>query len=199
MKKYRVVLDYGHGGSQPGTTYGELQEKSFNLALGQLIYSELHHQKKDEHDIQVMLTRDADYKVPLRVRRNLINQHHQHIPIDLVCSIHYNSAGRESAHGFECYYMDGSEKGAHFSQHIVKAVKETGTYLRNGGLITTKQLGKNLAMIHRVSPPSVLIEAGYLSNAGDRNKIVDSSYRLLLAKHIASGIWSALNIEGNQS
>jgi len=197
MKKYRVVLDYGHGGSQPGTTYGALQEKSFNLALGQLIYNELHRQKEGEQDIQVMLTRDADYKVPLRVRRNLINQHHQNISIDLVCSIHHNSAERESAHGFECYYMDSSVKGALFSQYIVDAVKTTGTYLRNGGLITTSQLGKNLAMIHRVSPPSVLIEAGYLSNVSDRNKIVDSSYRLLLAQHIASGIWSALNSGGN--
>ena len=192
MKKFRIVLDFGHGGSKPGATYAGCLEKDVNLLLGQTIYQALHESKETTETLQVMLTRDADYDIPISTRVKLINEHHKNDPIQLVCSIHHNSTSDTTANGFECYYHESSSIGLLFSKNIVEQVRLTGTPIRNNGYITTTQLGRPLAMIHKINPPSILIEAGYLSNSSDRNKAFDDVYRNKLSNKIACGIWTTM-------
>lgn len=82
MNKYRIVLDYGHGGSISGAVYRGIQEKTVNLLTGQELNRRLHSENGDRK-LQVLLTRDADYDIPLSTRCALINVHHEEEPIQL--------------------------------------------------------------------------------------------------------------------
>ncbi len=196
MAKYRIVIDYGHGGSKSGACVDGTQEKILNQLLGQKIMSAL-KVLSGEDTVQVMLTRDTDYDIPISVRLQLINLHHKETPIDLVCSVHYNAATTPRAQGFEVYYSENSAKGRLFSQSIAEEVGKLGVKLRNGGFLTTAKLGRRLAMIHKTAPPSVLIEGGYLTNSFDLEQSNNAEYRSTLAGSIAAGIWSALKNGGN--
>ena len=193
MGLYRVVLDYGHGGVKAGAVYGGVQEKSVNLQLGSRIYDALHEQSTTEETIKVVLTRDSDEHIPLRVRYQLINQYHSGHPIHLVVSIHFNAAPSvPSASGFEVYYMKGSNRGTPAAQTIVENVKSKDFKIRGRGYKTTASLGRNLAMIHKTQPPSVLIEAGFLSNDQDRADAVDAQWQEDMSQAISAGIWNYL-------
>lgn len=193
----RITLDYGHGGAKPGASYNGVVEKAVNLELGSRIYEALHAQVDShgaEHEeLKVTLTRDSDQDIPLSIRYQLINQYHQQHPIDLVVSVHFNAAPSvPQAKGFEVYYLEGSTNGTAAAKEIINAVAEHGFYIRGKGYKTTAELGRKLAMIHKTAPPSVLIEAGFLSHDVDRANAVDIHWQTQMADAIAQGIWSYL-------
>ncbi len=191
MADFRVVLDFGHGGSKSGASVAGVSEKNVNLLLGQKIYECLRG-RKGKHKIQVMLTRDADYDIPLSARYRLINAHHEASPINLVMSVHFNAAGSPSPNGFEVYYSEISAHGASYAESVVQRVRQGGFTVRGNGAITTVQLGRRLAMIHKTEPPAVLVEAGYLTNPVDRGSAVDPEFRNKLADAISAGVWHQL-------
>lgn len=199
MNRKRVVLDYGHGGSKKGAVYedavyGIIEEKKVNLQTGNEIYRELHEQENGT-EIQVMLTRDADYDISLTTRCGLINAHNNNEPIQVVMSVHYNAVDIDSVSGFEAYYMAGSENGLAISQDVIDSVRQAGINVRGTGLITTERLERKLAIIHKTVPPALLIEVGYLTNAVDRANAVDPPFRLKVAKAVATGIRTYLGRE----
>lgn len=198
--KFRVVLDYGHGGSKPGAVYEGVEEKTVNLLTGQKIFEALHKDETGNNKIQVMLTRDADYNIPISVRYKLINAHDSdENPVHLVVSIHYNAFANSSVRGFEVYYAEKSTNGKKAAQAILNKIREGGLTVKGNGMITTKRLGRKLAMIHKTDPPSVLIEIGYLTNPVDRRNAEDPSFRLKVADKISEGIWAYLKGEAGHA
>lgn len=190
MATYFAVLDYGHGGSKPGAVYGGVEEKIVNMILGESVRRSLKDRAGDE--VGVMLTRDDDYDIPLAARYGLINEHHRQRPINVVVSVHHNAAGSSQPAGFEIYYAERSRMGEHYASAIVDSIRDDGFMLRHDGLITTAQLGRRLAMIHKIVPPSILIEAGYLTNPVDRAHSIDSDHQRRLGEGIADGILNGL-------
>ena len=55
MNEYRIVVDAGHGGSDPGAVSGNLKEKDFNLKAANYMY-----ERFKEMGIPVAITRDDD-------------------------------------------------------------------------------------------------------------------------------------------
>lgn len=183
MSAARVVLDFGHGGSKPGAVYGGVEEKTVNLLLGQSLAERLR-----QADLDVLLTRDGDYDVPLGVRCRLINGEHEKTRITLVVSVHHNAFSSAEAQGFEAYYLQGSSGGTRAAQTIVDKVREHGIPVHRDGLVTTSQLGRRLAMIHKTLPPAVLIEAGYLTNPVDRANATSPSFRSRVADAVGEAV-----------
>jgi N-acetylmuramoyl-L-alanine amidase len=93
-----VVLDPGHGGSNPGATGAApgLREKRLTLAIAQLVAGKL-----KEHDIDVVLTRTGDKTLTLRQRVEVADG----IPADLFVSIHANASPTRTQHGFETFVL----------------------------------------------------------------------------------------------
>ena len=54
-KKYTVVLDAGHGGTDAGTVSGSIKEKDINLELAKLVYK-----LNKNQNIKLVLTRNSD-------------------------------------------------------------------------------------------------------------------------------------------
>ncbi len=98
-----VAIDPGHGGEDPGAIGPTgLREKDVVLAIARLLRDELQQQR----NLRVMMTRDADYFVPLhdRVRKA------QRVQADLFVSVHADAFMRPEARGASVFAL--SEKGA---------------------------------------------------------------------------------------
>lgn len=93
----RVVLDAGHGGSDPGATAAELLEKEITLDIGRRLRAKL-----ERDGFEVVVTRDADRTIALRERARLANDSRS----DIFVSIHVNALLKHTdARGVETYYL----------------------------------------------------------------------------------------------
>jgi N-acetylmuramoyl-L-alanine amidase len=93
----RVVLDAGHGGSDPGATASQVMEKEITLDIGQRLRALL---ERDGFD--VVVTREGDRTVALRDRAVLANASKS----DIFVSIHVNALEKHTeSRGIETYYL----------------------------------------------------------------------------------------------
>lgn len=93
----RVVLDFGHGGMDPGASGPGLNEKDVTLDIGLRLERLL-----QADGFQVIVTRADDRTIKLRERALVANESHS----DVFVSIHVNSlASHTYAHGVETYYL----------------------------------------------------------------------------------------------
>jgi N-acetylmuramoyl-L-alanine amidase len=101
-----VVIDAGHGGSDTGAKgpAGSL-EKDVALAVARNLAAKLR-----DAGLNVVMTRDADVRVPLEERTAIANDARG----DLFVSIHANAARQASIHGSETYFLalEASDAGA---------------------------------------------------------------------------------------
>jgi N-acetylmuramoyl-L-alanine amidase len=99
-----VVVDPGHGGEDRGARgVGPVYEKNVTLAVGRRLVDRLN----EIPGLRAMLTRDADYFIPLRQRYAIAEK----VKADLFVSIHCNSSRRRGrGSGSEVYFL--SLKGA---------------------------------------------------------------------------------------
>lgn len=99
-----VVVDAGHGGEDTGARGpGGVLEKTVTLAISRNLVEELNKVP----GVRAMLTRDADFFIPLRQRYEIAEK----AKADLFISIHCNSSKRRGrGSGTEVYFL--SLKGA---------------------------------------------------------------------------------------
>jgi N-acetylmuramoyl-L-alanine amidase len=101
-----VVIDAGHGGSDVGAKgYGGALEKNVALAVARNLSARLR-----ARGLAVVMTRDADVRVPLEQRTAIANDARG----DLFVSIHANASADTSIHGSETYFLalEASDSGA---------------------------------------------------------------------------------------
>ncbi len=93
-----LVIDPGHGGSDPGALGRIAKEKDINLSvalrLGELI-------EKTHKDVKVFYTRKTDTFLSLQERADFANEK----KADFFISIHTNSAKAKSAYGIETFTL----------------------------------------------------------------------------------------------
>jgi len=94
---WKVVVDPGHGGKDPGATGPRgTREKDTNLAIALKLRSEL-----EAEGVEVVMTRSADVFVTLEGRAEICRRESP----DAFISIHANAAPSSSAKGIETYYI----------------------------------------------------------------------------------------------
>jgi len=91
-----VVLDPGHGGSNPGAKGPSLHEKQVTLVIAKLVAERLR-----ARDIAVELTRTDDRTLTLRQRV----AHAVRVPADLFVSIHANASFTRAQRGYETFVL----------------------------------------------------------------------------------------------
>lgn len=127
-----VMLDPGHGGEDPGAvgkrgTY----EKNVTLAVARQLKARI----DAEPNMRAVLTRDADFFVPLQMRV----QKARRIQADLFLSIHADAWIKPDARGSSVFVL--SEKGASSTQARLLAQKENSADLIGGvNLAQTKDM-----------------------------------------------------------
>ncbi|ERN51962.1 N-acetylmuramoyl-L-alanine amidase [Alkalihalophilus marmarensis] len=171
----KIVIDPGHGGSDPGAVGNGLQEKEIALDVAQraeklLLAAGAH----------VIMTRDTDVYPTLSDRVKVAND----AKADLFISIHANAATATSANGTETYWdatyaSAGSEKLAHsIHSHLIDKLGTRDRGVKTAGFQVIKQ----------ARMPSVLLELAFISNSQDAAKLKTDSFRQRSAEAILEGV-----------
>ena len=115
VRMLTIALDPGHGGEDPGATGANgSHEKDIVLAIAKRLKGKI----EEYPNMRVMLTRDADYFVPLGTRVEKARK----VQADLFVSIHADALVESSARGSSGFEL--SEKGASSSAARWLANKE---------------------------------------------------------------------------
>jgi len=131
-----IALDPGHGGEDPGAVgRGGSREKDVVLSIAKRLKAKI----EDQPNMRVMLTRDADYFVPLHVRV----QKARKVQADLFVSIHADAWVESTARGSSVFAL--SEKGASSTTARVLANKENAADLIGG--VNIKNQDRQLASV----------------------------------------------------
>jgi N-acetylmuramoyl-L-alanine amidase len=174
-----VVLDAGHGGSDPGAVNGNRYEKTDNLRLTLAVGSLL-----QACGINVRYTRDSDVYVSLIERSNISNTS----GANLFVSLHRNSNINPSANGFEVHvYTNPTQASLNLASNIHQRVVDVGVQSDKGIQYS------NFSVLRNTVAPAVLVETNFISNELD-NQIFDSNFDQY-AQAIASGIAATLGID----
>ena len=176
-----IILDIGHGGDDPGTSYQNILEKDLNLAIGLELEKEL-----SRNGASVILTREGDYDLSshnAHRRKNsdfdnridLINKS----KADVYLSIHINYLEDTSYYGGQIfYYGEDNKKLAEFLQSEFNTI----SYPRS-----IKPM-PNIYMYRRLKIPGVLVECGFISNKKEREKLITPAYQKEIAKVLTQGL-----------
>lgn len=101
-RPFVVVIDAGHGGTDPGAVGRIAQEKDLNLSVsllaGQMI-------KQAYPEVEVLYTRETDVFIPLQKRADFVNKNNANL---FIC-VHTNASPIPSARGAETFVL-GTDK-----------------------------------------------------------------------------------------
>ena len=176
---YKIVLDAGHGGTDPGAIYKERKEKDDNLALTLAVGKIL-----EDNGVDVVYTRTEDvYQTPFEKAR-IANQS----GADYFISFHRNSSPEDNQYqGVEVLVYDKSGIKYEMAQNIVGALGELG--FREIGV----KERPGLVVLRRTRMPALLIETGFLNNEQD-NTLYDEKLEEI-ARAIADAVLGTLDLE----
>ena len=176
MADYRIALDAGHGGSDPGAVYKGRQEKDdtldLTLAVGDIL-------KKNGIDVYYTRTTD-EYETPFKKATDANNS-----GADLFVSIHRNSSENTNQYsGVETLVYSDTGLKAEVARNINNQLEDAG--FKNLGVDERK----NLVVLKRTKMPAVLVEVGFINNDKD-NYLFDEEFDSI-AQAIADGILESI-------
>lgn len=170
---YKVFIDAGHGGTDPGALGYGYRESDLNLQVAKKVESKL-----KSKGIDVKMSRNSDIFYSLSERAEMANDY----GADAFVSIHQNSAEAKSANGIETYYNRNKEEDKPLSNDIqTQVISQTGA--NNRGVKNAE-----FTVLVKSKMISALVECGFITNELEVKKLSDSSYQDKLATGIANGI-----------
>jgi N-acetylmuramoyl-L-alanine amidase len=178
--RYKVVLDPGHGGPDPGAVgINGLRETDVvldvSLQVAQILQAK---------GVQVLLTRTSEVDVDLPPRVALANNS----GADLFLSIHANalSMSRPDVNGIETFYFQGGR-----SKAFAEAIQAQMLVVSPGSPDRGARSGR-FFVIRRTVMPAALAEMGFVTGQLDSPRLADPSFRRRMAVAIAGGILNYL-------
>ncbi|MCI8463819.1 MAG: N-acetylmuramoyl-L-alanine amidase [Lachnospiraceae bacterium] len=167
-----VVIDPGHGGSNPGAVYMGRQEKddvlALSLAVGQIL---------EDNGVQVYYTRTTDiYESPTQkaLEGNAVGA-------DYFVSIHRNASPYPNQYtGIETLVYNRYGEAARLARNINARLEQIG-FVDQGVNERT-----DLVVLNRTDMPAVLVEVGFINTDAD-NQLLDERF-YDVAQAIADGI-----------
>ena len=169
--KRRIVIDPGHGGEDCGALRGDVTEKAITLDVSKRVRDILIKQ-----GYEVYMTRDIDKTVSLQDRVEFS----ENIQPDIFVSIHVNSSEKPAITGLETHYYH--QESLSLAQ-TVHASMVSNINSNNRGLFKSK-----FYVINHTTSPAILVEIGFISNAGERAELISEKRKEATAKAIAEGI-----------
>ena len=189
-----IMIDMGHGGNDPGAIGKISKEKMITLQVGMRVAQLL-----KSYGFQVAMTRTTDVQVPL----SQVGVLQKRSKSDLFVSIHVNSAANRSVTGIETYCLTPagavSSNGGSIDKKTYPGNKQDDgnmllawniqrSLLRRTGAVDRGVKRARFAVLKDINAPGVLVEIGFISNAGEEKKHNDRSYIDKIAFGIIDGI-----------
>lgn len=179
-----VVIDAGHGGTDPGTS-GTTEdgktyyEKDINLTVAKKVESIL-----KSNGVEVVMTRTGDTYPSLTDRSDIANEYNAAI----FTSIHSNSTTSDNATGFEVYYSvlnnsdDYGVTSKELANEVNKAIDDKIS-IRNRGVKTADHV-----VTRTSNMPAILVEIGFMTTPDELELMITDKFQNDFAQGIASGI-----------
>lgn len=168
-----VVIDPGHGGSDPGAVFGKYYEKVYNLDIALRCEKIL-----KSKGVNVVLTRTVDKSMGLDERVKFANERSAYVFV----SIHNNSMP-SGIKGSMVLYHYTSYRGKPYAKimcdNLVKDLKTA-----NIGI----QGRQNTVVLRDTKMPAILAEVACMSDAGDLELLNTESFKQKAAESIANSI-----------
>lgn len=178
MSKFLLVLDPGHGGTDPGATGNGLVEKVLTLEICKLADKYI---AKNYPEIECQLTRYKDTFVELKDRTIYANGR----KADALISVHINSAGDSAANGFESFVYTTDGEG---SKSVALQKKLHFTLARlwtSKGRKDRGQKKANFHMVREFKGAAVLLEFGFVVNKKDAELLKQQAFLQANAEALA--------------
>lgn len=224
LKIKTIVIDPGHGGKDPGASYYGIQEKNLVLDMGLEVARLL---KENHPDLEVYMTRNKDVFIPLEERTAFANRKKADLFVSLHVNAAPNKNARgietfvlnvtndKKALQVAAFENQTTQKSMSDLQGILKDIMlnskleesiELASYVqKNTFAMTYKESRHNLGVkqapfyvLVGAKMPSILVEAGFLSNREEADNLNSEQYRKDLAKGVYSGILSYINIRNGK-
>lgn len=213
----KIVIDPGHGGSDPGAPgyYPNQWEKDLVLKMAKRLAAIL----RDRLKLTVLLTRTQDKKLTLEERTAIANTQRA----DLFISLHCNAAKNKNLKGIETYFLNLATD----SQAIAVAARENATSEKNisdldyilSDLMKNAKIEESTRLSNIVHQnfvkgmkakysgitdlgvkqapfyvllgarmPSILIETSFISHKIEGKRLMEDTYQKAICESIADGI-----------
>lgn len=177
-----IVLDPGHGGSNPGAVENGVNEADINLAVSLELRKNL-----VEAGANVIMTRETNRTVApegktlgeeLQARVDVAETNNA----DIFISIHSNSNPDPAITGAMSFYAQ--DKASDLASIIQKSVVQATDAIDKGVEAAA------FYVLRKTSMPSTLIEMGFISNLKEAAQLQDRAYRTEIVQGIFNGIVS---------
>jgi len=175
-----IVLDPGHGGTDPGAVAFGLMEKDITLDIVKKI-----REKLSAYQVEVHLTRDADVDMSLYDRASMANK----LGADYFMSVHVNAGGGT---GFESYVYTYAGNQTISLRDIIHV--RVSSYYQNAGFVDRGKKSANFAVLRLTDMPAILLENLFIDRQQDAAKLADSSFRTGIARAVSAGLVGAFNL-----
>ena len=176
--RFKVVIDPGHGGPDPGAVgIGGLRETDVvldvSLQMARLLQA---------RGVQVVMTRTSEVDVDLPPRVSLANSSGAYAFV----SVHANalSMARPDVNGIETFYFEGAGSR---SRALAAALQQQMLAISPGTPDRGVRTGR-FFVIRRTVMPSALVEMGFVTGSLDASRLADANYRRRMALALAAGV-----------
>ena len=187
---FTVMIDAGHGGSDPGakSPNDEHKEAALNLELASTI-------KKiaPEYGINVVLTRETSEALSIVKADDtrLRVQKAKEANPALFLSLHLNSAGKPgqfqaNRSGFEAYIA--SKRTDHAGQLFASAILDKLSALYKTEMKIKQRSADGIYVLDQNSCPAVLLECGYIDNQKDLDFLTDKNNQEKIARTVLTAL-----------
>lgn len=205
-----VIIDAGHGGSDPGASAFGCDEKDLTLSIARALESEL-----AGRGVETVMIRDDDRYISLEERCDEANSQNFDLSgYPVFVSLHINSAENPAAEGFEVYTRPEEHETAMLSQSssdslMLKYSDYTAGQLSRLSWRVSSRLAENICaevaeslpelrmrgvksenfwVLNGTWMPSVLVEAGFISNRSEASLMGTEDFQERLARAIADAV-----------
>ena len=174
-----LVIDPGHGGSDPGAQGFGLQEKNVTLQIAQKLRAELTLFK----DLKVLLTRTGDQTVSLRNRTDFANRNNA----DMFLSLHINGFHDPAAIGYEDFSYNQLPSSHRTVQMQRRFTNPLGKLYLDNSSRNRGSKQANFFVLRETRMCAILFEFGFITNRVDNNLLrsnpfVDQIVAILVAR-----------------
>lgn len=176
LKNRIIVIDAGHGGSDPGASRNGAVEKNIVLDVSKRVEAKL-----KAAGANVLMTRKTDVFPSLQDRVDFARQNYAEVFV----SVHVNAFSNSTAKGSEVFY---NSQNANAVESKYLALDIQNKIVQYADMHYRRVADGNYHVIRNQDIPAVLVELGFLTHAPDFAKLTSSAYLDKYAQAIYDGL-----------
>ena len=191
LTKNKIIVDAGHGGEDGGTqSSAGVLEKDINLdvsmKLGVLLklmgYSVVYTRTEDKLQYGADAVTQRQKKVSDIHHRMKIMETY---PDALFLSIHQNYFTQSKYYGAQVFYSKNNTESKSIAEKLQTGIRGI---LQPDNNRQVKATGTDIYLLYHAKSPAVMVECGFLSNAGEALLLTDEEYQKKMCLAIVAGL-----------